>query len=226
MNRSISLVLTVAAFLVCASGSQALPNTTSGVAQADDPAASRVEQAEPDLVVLGKYEDRRFLDMMAAHHEMAIEQARLALERAEHAELRAMARGIVRTQTAEIEEIRSIKQSEYGSTHLPLAMDPHQMDNMGTVTDAKLEAARQFDLAFIDGMVPHHAGAITMASVGILRSNNPRILAMARAIIDAQAAEIGRMIEMRTAWTTTGTVTTPGSPSAATAPAPAATATP
>jgi uncharacterized protein (DUF305 family) len=92
-------------------------------------------------------------------------------------------------------------------------MDPHQMDNMGTVTYAKLESARPFDLAFIDGMVPHHAGAITMASVALLHSKNRRILAMARAIVDAQAAEIGRMIEMRRAWTTTGTVTTPASPS-------------
>jgi hypothetical protein len=44
--------------------------------------------------------------------------------------------------------------------------------------------------------------------------------------LPSDASEIGRMIEMRTAWTTTGTVTTPGSPSPATVPAPADTSTP
>jgi uncharacterized protein (DUF305 family) len=169
-------------------------------AGANTDAAASGEVADPDLVVSRQYDDARFLDMMAAHHEMAIEQARMALEHADHEELRTMARGIVDTQTAEIEEIRSIKQEAYGTTHVPLMMSEHQMDNMGTLTDAQLEAAKPFDLAFIDGMMPHHAGAITMASVARLRSENPRILTMARGIIDAQAAEIGKMIAMRKKW--------------------------
>jgi uncharacterized protein (DUF305 family) len=178
----------------------------SAAAEAGAPTPSPFEAApgrdvaDPDLVMSGQYEDSRFLDMMAAHHEMAIEQAKMALEHADHEELRAMARDIVVTQTAEIEELRSIKQSEYGSRDVPLVMHPHQTANMGTMTDAQLEAASQFDLAFIDGMMPHHAGAITMASVARLRSKNPRILKMSRLIIDAQAAEIGKMIGMRKAW--------------------------
>jgi uncharacterized protein (DUF305 family) len=74
------------------------------------------------------------------------------------------------------------------------------MNNMGVPSDAELEAAKPFDLAFIDGMMPHHAGAITMASVARMHSENPRILAMARAIVDAQSAEIGKMIQMRQEW--------------------------
>jgi uncharacterized protein (DUF305 family) len=205
MIRSVSLIPAIAASIVAACGARGGADSSfqvgSGFPEAGEDASSQGEAvAEPDLVIDGQYEDLRFLDMMAAHHEMAIAQAKMVLERAEHAELRTMAQGIVDSQTAEIEQMRSIKQAEYGSTHLPLAMNPHQMDNMGTLTDALLEAAHPFDLAFLDGMIPHHAGAIAMASVARLHSKNARIRTMVRAIIDAQAAEVGKMIEMRQRW--------------------------
>jgi uncharacterized protein (DUF305 family) len=211
MIRSISLILTVSALMAGACASRADGDPSSRIASttaetgAPTEATSPSGVAEPDLVVSGQYDDSRFLDMMAAHHQMAIDQAKMAIERADHEELRTMARGIVDTQTAEIEAIQSIKQDEYGSTHVPLVMNEEQMANMGTLTDAQLEAAKPFDLAFIDGMMPHHAGAISMASVARLRSKNPRVLTMARTIIDAQAAEVGKMIAMRKAWYPTAT---------------------
>jgi uncharacterized protein (DUF305 family) len=207
MKRSISLILAVAGSTVCACSSQrdSDPRLQIAAVAADAGSSDIVDAgdrdaAPPELVVSGQFEDWRFLDMMAAHHQMAIEQAKMALERAVHTDLRAMAQGIVDAQTAEIQQIRSIKQDEYGSADVPLAMNQDQMDNMGVPSDSQLEAANPFDLAFIDGMMPHHAGAITMASVARLRSKNPRILAMARAIVDAQSAEIGKMIQMRKEW--------------------------
>jgi uncharacterized protein (DUF305 family) len=210
MIRPTLLVLAAAASTVCTWGSQAEGDPSLQIASVNAKAARRPpskmgavlgrDTADPDLVLSGQYDDVRFLDMMAAHHQMAVEQAKMALERADHEELRAMAHDIIDTQTAQIEEIRSIRLAEYGSAHVPLVMNRHQTDNMGTVTDAQLVVASPFDLAFIDGMMPHHAGAITMASVARLRSNDPQILTMARTIIDAQTAEIGKMIEMRKAW--------------------------
>ncbi len=205
MVRSTSLILTVSALTAGACASQADGDPSSRIASVTTEAGAPSETpgsdvAEPDLVISGQYDDSRFLDMMAAHHQMAIDQAKMALEHADHEELRTMARGIVDTQTAEIEEIRSIKQDEYGSTHVPLVMNEEQMDDMGVLTDAQLEAAKPFDLAFIDGMMPHHAGAITMASVAHLRSKNAKILTLARTIIDAQATEIGKMTAMRKSW--------------------------
>jgi uncharacterized protein (DUF305 family) len=206
MKRAISLILAVVASPLCACSSQRDSDPRLQIASvATEAGASGVvhgdrDTAAPELVVSGQFEEWRFLDMMAAHHQMAIDQAKMALERAEHEDLRTMAKGTVDTQTAEIQQIRSIKQDEYGSTDVPLVMSQDQMDNMGVPTDAQLEAANPFDLAFIDGMMPHHAGAITMASVARMHSKNPRILAMARAIIDAQSVEIGKMIQMRKDW--------------------------
>jgi uncharacterized protein (DUF305 family) len=197
MKRAISLILTATASTLCACGSQAGSDTGWTLASSASDAGA---PAEAELVVSGEYEDRRFLDMMAAHHQMAIEQAKIATERAEHADLRALAQGIVDAQTTEIGQIRSMKQGEYGSADVPLEMNQEQMSNMGTLTNAELVAANPFDLEFLDGMIPHHAGAITMASVARLHSHNPRILTMARGIVDAQSAEIGKMIAMRKAW--------------------------
>lgn len=58
--------------------------------------------------------DLMFLQMMIPHHEDAISMARLALEQAEHAELRALAENIIETQQAEIEEMQGYIADWYG----------------------------------------------------------------------------------------------------------------
>jgi uncharacterized protein (DUF305 family) len=49
--------------------------------------------------------DLMFIDMMIPHHEGAIDEARQALQQAEHPELKDMARNIIRSQRDEIEHI-------------------------------------------------------------------------------------------------------------------------
>jgi len=49
-------------------------------------------------------------------------------------------------------------------------------------------------------MIPHHASAIDMASVALMMSNNLEIKRIARAIVDAQSQEIGKMIQWRKLW--------------------------
>ncbi|HLI27954.1 MAG TPA: DUF305 domain-containing protein [Chloroflexota bacterium] len=48
-----------------------------------------------------------FIDLMIPHHQSAIEAARLALERAEHEELRALAQAIIAAQQREIDQLRA-----------------------------------------------------------------------------------------------------------------------
>lgn len=57
-----------------------------------------------------------------------------------------------------------------------------------------------YDAAFIDGMIMHHEGAITMANAALEQAERPEIKALATAIIDAQEAEIGQMKQWRTTW--------------------------
>lgn len=58
----------------------------------------------------------------------------------------------------------------------------------------------QFDLRFIDAMIPHHEGAVIMAEAALKHSKRPEIQALAKAIIAAQTVEIQQMRDWRAAW--------------------------
>ncbi len=68
------------------------------------------ETAFADLIVDGEYSDERFIDMMATHHEMAIEMAQAAQQEAQLPQVRQIADDVISAQQAEIEELRSIKE--------------------------------------------------------------------------------------------------------------------
>lgn len=58
--------------------------------------------------------DLRFIEAMIAHHEGAIAMAQDALQKAEHAEIRDLAKTIIATQQAEIEQMKRWRQEWYG----------------------------------------------------------------------------------------------------------------
>jgi uncharacterized protein (DUF305 family) len=61
-------------------------------------------------------------------------------------------------------------------------------------------ADASFDLRFIDGMTPHHEGAVVMAKEALQKSKRPEILKLAQSIIKAQEQEIAQMKQWRKAW--------------------------
>jgi uncharacterized protein (DUF305 family) len=157
------------------------------------------ETAPKDLIVDGEYSDERFIDMMAAHHQMAIDMARVAPQHAQLPEIQLIADDIVSTQQAEIEVLASIKEAEFDSSEVPMMMNPEEPSMYAMAMPDELAQQEPFDLAFIDSMLPHHASAIEMASTALIHSDNPEIKSLARGIIDAQSREIGEMIELRQA---------------------------
>jgi uncharacterized protein (DUF305 family) len=149
----------------------------------------------------GKYSDERFIDAIVPHHQGAIHMARVALENAEHEEIVQLSENIVSTQQAEIGELKSIKQEEFGISRVPMEMSQQQMRGMGVMMDPQ-ELANQepFDKAFIDAMIPHHQSAIEMALVAREKSKNPQIKELAENIISAQQTEIEQMKQWREQW--------------------------
>jgi uncharacterized protein (DUF305 family) len=136
------------------------------------------------LMENGKYSDERFIDAMVPHHQGAISMARVALENAEHEEIVQLSENIVSTQRAEIEELKSIKKEEFGTSRVPMEMSPQQMRGMGVMMDPQELANREpFDKAFIDAMIPHH-----------------QIRELAENIISAQQMEIEQMKQWRKQW--------------------------
>jgi uncharacterized protein (DUF305 family) len=153
------------------------------------------------LMENGRYSDERFIDAMVPHHQGAVKMARVALENAEHGEIIQLSENIISTQQAEIKELKSIKQEEFGTSEVPMEMSPQQMRGMGVMMDPQELANREpFDKAFIDAMIPHHQSAIEMAQVAREKSKNPHIRELAENIISAQQTEIEQMKQWREQW--------------------------
>lgn len=154
--------------------------------------------------------DKAFVDEMPMHHEMAIEMAEMALDQAEHGQIKSTARKIIKAQRAEIGRLTKIAKGlgvtpADGHDHmammegletLGLTMKQAGMDmDMGM-----LDGAKPFDRMFIEMMIPHHQGAIRMARIELRRGKDPELRTIARAIVSAQAKEIKEMKRWSAAW--------------------------
>jgi len=149
----------------------------------------------------GKYSDRAFIDAMVPHHQGAIAMAEVALKNAEHEEIKELSKNIVSTQQSEIEELKSIKNEEFGTSNVPMEMSPEQIRGMGMMMDPQRLSKREpFDEAFIDAMIPHHQSAIEMAQVAPKQSKIPEIKELAGNIVSAQKREIEQMKQWRKEW--------------------------
>jgi uncharacterized protein (DUF305 family) len=149
----------------------------------------------------GKYSDRAFIDAMVPHHQGAIAMAEVALDNAEHEEIKELSRNIISSQQAEIEELKAIKKEEFGTSNVPMEMSQEQMRGMGMMMNPQELANREpFDKAFIDAMIPHHRSAVEMANVARQKSEVPEIKELAENIVMAQEAEIELMTHWRQQW--------------------------
>jgi uncharacterized protein (DUF305 family) len=148
----------------------------------------------------GKYSDERFIDAMVPHHQGAVKMAEVAFESAEHDEIKQLSRNIISTQQAEIEELKAIKQQEFGTSKVPMEMSAQEMQMMGMTDPDALANKDPFDKAFIDAMIPHHRSAIEMARVALENSDNLKIKELAENIISAQQEEIEQMTRWRQQW--------------------------
>jgi uncharacterized protein (DUF305 family) len=61
-------------------------------------------------------------------------------------------------------------------------------------------ADADYDLRFIDAMIPHHEGAVSMAKEVLQKSQRAELKQLAQAMITAQQAEIDQMKQWRQTW--------------------------
>lgn len=145
--------------------------------------------------------DQNFIDLMVAHHQAAIDMAKVAQRKGEHAEIKQLANDIVSAQDGEITKMRAWRKQWYGSDQIATGMTGTMSGVGGMNVDLQqLESAQPFDKAFIDAMLPHHQSAIDMAKEAQTKAQHQEIKDLAGQIITAQQKEIDQMKAWRAQW--------------------------
>jgi uncharacterized protein (DUF305 family) len=153
-----------------------------------------------DTAGTSSYSDLRFLDGMTVHHQMAVDMARTAVAKASSDEVRRMAQAMVTDQEGEIAQMQAWRQAWFPDEAAPdTTMSADEMAAMGMGMDMSMldrATGPAYDRMFLQHMIPHHAGAITMAAEAQMQSERPEVRDLAERIIAAQATEIGEMQRM------------------------------
>lgn len=147
--------------------------------------------------------DLQFLDTMIAHHQGAVDMAKMVAAKAEHAELKTLAVNVITSQEKEIGEMKTWREKWFAGVAPAMNMEMAGMnDSMKGMDMTKLGSltGNVFDLEFIRQMIPHHEGAVVMAKEALQKSQKAEIKTMANAIIKDQEAEIKQMKDWHTAW--------------------------
>jgi uncharacterized protein (DUF305 family) len=168
-----------------------MPASPTASSSAPSPSASPTAEkpANPD--------DVEFTAMMIPHHEQAIMRADMIIpKKGLDPEVKTMAEQIKAAQQPEIDTMnRWLK--EWGTPPDHSQMD-HAGGDSGMMTPEQMRAMRDADtdeaqIAFLEGMIEHHKGAIRMAQTEIEKGKNPDAIALANSIITSQHEEITTM---------------------------------
>ncbi len=199
--------------------STSAPTSTSAPSTAASPASDAAQGAMPGMnhgamdMSLGpkdEFFDLRFIDGMTPHHEGAVVMAEEALEKSKRPEIRQLAQAIIAAQTTEISQMKSWRTAWYPQADDTPMMYSTEMGHMMPMSADRRDsmmmsgdlgaADEQFDLRFINAMVPHHQGALIMAQEALENSDRPEIQQLATAILSSQQAEIDQMIQWKKDW--------------------------
>ncbi|MEH2402249.1 DUF305 domain-containing protein [Nostoc sp.] len=154
--------------------------------------------------------DLRFIDAMIPHHQGAVEMAKEAQQKSKRPEIKKLADNIIKSQDQEITQMKQWRQAWYPKAgDKPMAYDSqmgHMMEMSSDQTKTMMmsqdlgAADAEFDLRFINAMIPHHEGAVTMAKDVLGKSKRPEIKQLGQEIIKAQNTEIKQMQQWRKTW--------------------------
>jgi uncharacterized protein (DUF305 family) len=136
--------------------------------------------------------DIMFAQMMIPHHQQAVDMSELALSKSKNPKILALAAEIEAAQTPEIAQMKQwLNDAKAG-----MVMD-HEMSMSGMLTDEEIAAlgkseGRAFDRLFLEGMIGHHKGAISMVNM-IDNSKNEAVRKFGDSVVKTQSTEIALM---------------------------------
>jgi uncharacterized protein (DUF305 family) len=136
--------------------------------------------------------------------------AQQVLQKSKRPELIKLAQGIIANQNKEIAQMQLWRKQWYpkasatpimwhAEMNHEMAMTPaHKQSMMMSMSLGKADAG--FDVRFLDAMIPHHQGAVTMGKDLLLKSKRPQMKKLAQSIIKSQQEEIDLMTQWQKEW--------------------------
>lgn len=205
VSAALVLALGVGAFALYKNNDSNNSNSSKQQANTAVQPDTTSEMYQRYAAMTGETYDRNFIANMIAHHQGAVDMAKLAQANAKHSELKAMADDIVSAQEKEIADMLSWQKAwGYPSTSAEDMQDHSamgMMDSMAGMT-VKLEGKTgdEFDKTFIEQMIMHHQSAIDMAAPGKDNASRQEVKDLTVAIVSAQTKEIAQMRTWQNEW--------------------------
>lgn len=201
-----TLVTTVAAAALVALSACANDGDDTAAEATTSATTSAVESTIPDTsgeAAAHSAVDVMFAQMMLPHHQQAIEMSDIILAKEGiPQEVTQLAEEIKNAQGPEIQQLTEWL-DQWGEPAEPEGgHDGHDMAEMdGMLSDDELQQlsdAEGTDAArlFLEQMIDHHEGAITMAEDEVADGSYPPAVELAQTIIDTQQQEIDTMREL------------------------------
>lgn len=142
--------------------------------------------------------DLRWLDTMILHHQGGVQMTEHMVTQSARPELRDLATRIITAQQHEIDQMQVWRAAWYPdapalSTTTPMMGGAMMGAGMPTDQMRQMMGGVDLDAMFLQMMIPHHEGAITIAEQALTEAEHPEIKTLALVIITAQRAEITEM---------------------------------
>ena len=155
--------------------------------------------------------DLRFIDGMRLHHQGAIAMAKEAQQKSTRPEIKKLADDIIISQSREENELmKKWRTAWYPKAEDKLMAYNTQMNHMMEMSSQQMQAMMmsqdlgkadaQFDLRFMNAMIPHHEGALIMAEDDLKKSKRPEIKNISQDILTSQQKEINPMKQVKQDW--------------------------
>jgi uncharacterized protein (DUF305 family) len=150
--------------------------------------------------------DLQFIDTMTHHHEGAVRMAEMVLQKSNDEELKKFAQKIIDDQRQENAQMKGWRENWYAGKPMARNMEmPGMMDSMKMMSGNQMKmmetmTGKDFDLHFLDMMIPHHEGAVKMAKDASQKAEHAEIKTLAGEIIKEQEAEIKKMRDWKAKW--------------------------
>jgi uncharacterized protein (DUF305 family) len=186
-NRLLTLSALVTALVTVACGGES-PGRTNPVGPGGSRETMGGGSMGTPMMVASEFD---YLTRMIPHHEEAIATAGILQRGTERDDMRAFAASIIKTQSAEVDQMEAWIAAWYPGRDTHVEYEPMMRDLAGLTADS-------LDKAFLEDMIPHHMMAVMMSQQLIVRNlaMHTAVGPFAANIRDAQSAEI----QMMAAW--------------------------